>query len=208
MLGIIFAKGLAVGLAVAAPAGPMTLLCLRRTLAEGRRAGLVSGFGVAAADGLYGLLAAFGMTAVAASLAAAEDRLAFVAGAVLIWLGMAIFRARPREKAPSTGFMRHAGAFVTTFLLTLANPSTILSFVAIFAGLGLTLEGRGYGPAAALSAGVFAGSALWWVGLTAVAARLRGRLTPDRLVWVNRAAGLVIAGFGVIAILRGLGELG
>ena len=204
MLLLTFAKGLAVGLAVAAPAGPITLLCLRRTLAEGRRAGLVSGFGVAAADGLYGLLAAFGMTAVAASLAAAEDRLAFVAGAVLIWLGMAIFWARPKEAASAPGLGRLAGAFVSTFLLTLANPSTILSFVAIFAGLGLTLEGRGYSPAAALSAGVFSGSALWWVGLTAVAARLRGRLTPDRLVWVNRAAGVAIAGFGIIAILRGL----
>ena len=200
-----FARGLAVGFTVAAAVGPISLLTIRRTLAHGRIYGLVSGMGVALADATYGGIAAFGLTAITSVLVGARAVLGLVGGLFLVWLAIGTILARPAEAAETDDRPGLAGAFLSIYGLTMTNPMTILSFAGIFAGLGLA--GHGGADAALLTIGVFLGSGLWWVGLTAVVGRLRGRVTPRMLGWVNRASGAVLLAFGLAAILVALGVL-
>lgn len=192
-------SGIGLGFAIAAPVGPIGILCIRRTLSDGRLVGFVSGLGAATADALYGAVAASGV-AITATLAASTTAWLRIAGALfLCWLGITTVRAplpssnkAHRERA--TGIV---GAFGSTLLLTLSNPLTIISFAGVFAGLG---AGSGdYGVSLVL--GVFAGSALWWLVLSTVAGMLRRRLSPGVLVWVNRLAGVLILLFALLALL-------
>ena len=193
------ARGLAVGFTIAAAVGPISLLTIRRTLAHGRVYGLASGLGVALADASYGGIAAFGLTAVTAVLVGARTLLAFFGGAFLIWLGVRTIIAAPAtHEATVRERPGLPGAFLSIYGLTMTNPMTILSFAGIFAGLGLS--GGGVADAALLTVGVFLGSAAWWIGLTAIVGRLRTRVTPDVLVWINRVSGGVLLAFGTVAI--------
>jgi len=196
-------RGLAVGFTVAAAVGPISLLTIRRTLAHGRLYGLVSGLGVALADASYGGIAAFGLTAITSVLVGARVVLGVVGGAFLVWLAIRTIRARPAEAAETDDRPGLAAAFLSIYGLTMTNPMTILSFAGIFAGLGLA--GHGGTEAALLTLGVFLGSSLWWVGLTAVVGRLRDRVTPRALVWVNRVSGAVLLVFGLVAIGAAIG---
>jgi threonine/homoserine/homoserine lactone efflux protein len=197
-------RGLLIGFTVAMPVGPISVLTMRRTIAHGRLYGLVSGLGVATADASYGAVAAFGLTAVTTLLVGLRPALALVGGIVLVWLGLRTMRARPAETAaaaverPGLG-----GAFLSIYGLTMTNPTTILSFAVIFAGLGLA-SGGGL-DAAILTLGVFLGSSLWWVVLTTGVGVLRERLTGRVLGWVNDASGTVLVVFGVLAILVAFG---
>lgn len=198
-------RGMIIGLAIAAPVGPIGALCIRRTLADGRLAGFVSGLGAATADAVYGSVAAFGLTAVSSALIASQTPLRLFGGLFLCGLGLHTLRARvATEAAPARG-RGLLGAYASTFALTLANPLTILSFAAIFAGLGAASAGS-LASAATLVAGVFLGSALWWFVLSGAAALLRGRLGPEALRWVNRLSGLIILGFGAAALLTLFGS--
>jgi threonine/homoserine/homoserine lactone efflux protein len=198
------ARGLAVGFTVAAAIGPISLLTIRRTLAHGGRYGLVSGIGVALADASYGGIAAFGLTAITSILVGARVALGLIGGVFLLVLGARTFRARPAGSAPDSDDRPGlAPAFLSIYGLTMTNPMTILSFAGIFAGLGLA--GRGGSDAASLTVGVFLGSSLWWVVLTTVVGRLRSRVTPAALAWVNRLSGIVLLVFGLLAILIALG---
>lgn len=196
-------RGFVIGLSVAAPVGPMAVLCIRRTLARGRAAGMLSGFGIATADALYGAIAAFGLTSVSSLLIDLQDLVRLIGGAFLIWLGWKTLRTRAAAVSISAdrGGAHGAGAYLSTFGLTLTNPTTILSFVAIFSGIGFVSDDVGTASAAALVVGVFSGSALWWVFLICATAILRGQLTAGRLTAVNRLSGLVILTFGGIALL-------
>ena len=199
----VFVRGIAIGLAIAAPVGPIGVLCIRRTLAEGRLAGFVTGLGAATADTVYGAVAAFGLTAVSAFLVSQQDWLRLIGGAFLCYLGVRTFLARPAPQVDVAGDRSSrtlAGDYVSSFLLTITNPLTILSFAAVFAGLGL---GSGYddlGSALLLVAGVFTGSALWWLLLSGGVSLLRGRITENGLRWVNRVSGVIITLFGVVAL--------
>ncbi len=198
------ARGLVVGFTVAAAVGPISLLTIRRTILHGRGYGLMSGLGVATADASYAAIAAFGLAAVTSVLVGFQAILALIGGVVLIGLAIRTMRTRatvrPAETTDRPGL---PGAYFSIFGLTMTNPMTILSFAGIFAGLGLS--GHGGVEAALLTLGVFLGSSLWWVGLTAIVARLRSRVTPAALTWVNRLSGLVLLGFGVVAIVYALG---
>ena len=199
-----FVRGLAIGFTVAAAVGPISLLTIRRTLAHGRVYGLASGLGVALADASYGGIAAFGLTAVTAILVGARPVLALVGGAFLVWLAIrTILAPAPSHEAAVRERPGLAGAFLSIYGLTMTNPMTILSFAGIFAALGLT--GRSLGEAGLLTLGVFLGSGAWWVLLTAIVGRLRGRLTPRVLVWVNRVSGAVLLAFGLVAIAVAIG---
>jgi threonine/homoserine/homoserine lactone efflux protein len=197
----IFLRGLLIGFSIAAPVGPIGLLCIRRTLADGRAIGFVSGLGAATADAFYGAVAGFGLTVVSRALVQGQTPLRLVGGAFLCYLGVRTFLARPAQAAGVAGPRGLLGAYLSTLGLTLTNPSTILSFVAIFAGLGLGGGGSDYASAALLVVGVFIGSALWWLILSGTAGALRGRLTPAGLRWVNRLSGVILAGFGVAALV-------
>jgi threonine/homoserine/homoserine lactone efflux protein len=202
-MGLLF-KGVIIGLAIAAPIGPIGVLCIRRTLAEGRISGFVSGLGAATADAIYGSVAALGLTFVANLLVSGEMWLRLVGGSFLVFLGVRTFLARPAERTASTGKSGLPGAYASTLFLTLTNPATILSFAAIFAGLGAGSTGGDVLSDMSLVLGVFIGSALWWLVLSGVTSLFRARLSMRGLRWVNRISGTVLATFGVLA-LSGLG---
>jgi threonine/homoserine/homoserine lactone efflux protein len=208
--GDLFVRGLVIGFAIAAPVGPIGVLCVRRTLADGRLAGLLSGLGAATADALYGSVAAFGLGLVSQFLIDQQAAFRLVGGLFLCYLGLRTWRAPVAEglpgRAPDDGTAgpmtraRATGAYLSTFALTLTNPATILSFIAVFAGLGLADDG--VGPAGALLvAGVFAGSAAWWLLLSSLVGLARHRLDRNALGWINRLSGLVLLGFGLLSLL-------
>src|SRR5690349_11566457 len=190
-------KGLAVGFSIAAPVGPIGLLCIRRTLTGGWGVGLATGMGAATADMVYGLVAAAGLTAVTEALVGARQPLQFAGGALLILLGLMSLRAEAPTEGAGADSAGHTAAYATTFLLTLANPATILSFAAVMAGLGAMSAS---GQTVILVAGVFVGSALWWLALSTAVSLIRHRLAPSVLVWINRASGAAIMAFGILAL--------
>ncbi len=194
-------RGLVIGFAIAAPVGPIGVLCIRRSFAQGRMAGLVSGLGAATADAIYGFVAAFGLTFVSGILIGQQQWIRLIGGLFLCYLGIRTFMAKPAAELSSTEGTGLAGAYVSTFFLTLTNPMTILSFAAVFAGLGIGSATGNYLSAALLVLGVFLGSGLWWLLLSGGVSLLRTRLKPRALRWVNTISGVIILGFGVAAIL-------
>jgi threonine/homoserine/homoserine lactone efflux protein len=199
----LFLEGVAIGFAVAAPVGPIGVLCIRRTLAEGRASGFVSGLGAATADAAYSSVAALGLTFVTGLLVGAAAWLRLFGGVFLVFLGVRTFLSRPDVRPAAAGRGGLLGAYASTFGLTLANPSTILSFAAIFTGLAAGSMGDAL-YAMSLVLGVFCGSTLWWFVLSGATSLFRAKLSAGGLRWVNRISGVVLAGFGVIA-LSGLG---
>lgn len=201
---LLFAQGAVIGLSIAAPVGPIGALTIRRTLAQGQAIGLATGLGAATADALYGALAGFGLSSLTDALIAHAGVLRLLGGVFLLYLGAKTFLARPSASDAAPAARGLASAYGSTFLLTLANPATIFSFIGIFAGLGLAGAQAAYARAALFVAGVFAGSALWWLILSSSVARLRGRVSAQALRWVNRISGALIVGFGALA-LAGMG---
>jgi threonine/homoserine/homoserine lactone efflux protein len=195
------------GLAIAAPVGPIGLLCIRRTLAEGRLAGLLTGLGAASADAVYGSLAAFGLAFLTDLLVGGQNWLRLAGGLFLCYLGVRTFFAPPAgQEGSNPGGGGLWGAYASTFFLTLTNPLTILSFSAVFAGLGVIQAGSDYLEAGWLVVGVFSGSAAWWLLLSSGVALLRRKVTLPVLGWVNRLSGAAITGFGLAALASLLGR--
>jgi threonine/homoserine/homoserine lactone efflux protein len=198
-LGLLLKGGL-IGVSIAAPVGPIGVLCIRRTLAQGRIAGLMTGLGAASADAVYGCIAAFGLTFVSSFLISQQGWLRLIGGVFLCYLGIKTLLAKPAERAAPNGDGGLGRIYGSTFLLTMTNPMTILSFVAIFAGLGLSSGGGDYLSAILMVAGVFLGSALWWLVLSGGVGLLRNRFPASGLTWVNRISGAVLVGFGLLAL--------
>jgi threonine/homoserine/homoserine lactone efflux protein len=193
-------KGFVLGFSIAAPVGPIGLLCIRRSLADGRVVGLLTGLGAATADAVYGGIAAFGLTAVSGMLVAYRTWLGLLGGVFLCYLGVrTMVSSAPAESRDSAQTSGLASACASTFVLTLTNPMTILSFVAVFAGIGL-VSGSGSGSAAMLVAGVFAGSAAWWLLLSTGTSMLRTAIGPRVMTIVNQVSGTLIVAFGIYAI--------
>lgn len=202
----LFVRGLLFGLAIAAPVGPIGLLCIRRTITDGRLTSFISGLGAATADALYGSIAALGLQAMSLILLGLSSLLQLAGGIGLIWIGLTIMLARPDQVIAQPTITRRGlrGAYLSTFFLTLTNPATILIFTVIFAGLGLGTAGN-WLNGMTLVAGVAFGSALWWTLLSSGVALVRGWVTVPVLRVINLVSGLVIIGFGVAALLsRGL----
>ena len=196
-----FLRRLIIGFSIAAPVGPIGVLCIRRILAEGQLAGLVSGLGAATADAIYGAMAGFGLTFIASFLVSQQVWLRLIGGLFLGYLGLKTMLAKPATQPASATGQGLAGAYTSTFFLTLTNPLTIISFAAIFSALGLATGGGNYLSAGVLVLGVFMGSALWWLILSGGVGLFRTRFNLRGLVWVNRISGLIITGFGLLAIL-------
>ncbi|MDT9179221.1 MAG: LysE family transporter [Limnospira sp. PMC 1291.21] len=191
------AKGLVIGFSIAAPVGPIGILCIRRSLTQGKIVGLLSGLGAATADAIYGFMAGFGLTAISSLLLGQQTLLRILGGLFLCYLGLKIFRDKPANE--SAQINHKLGAYASTFLLTLTNPMTILGFIGIFSGLGLG-ETNNYFDATLLVLGVFLGSALWWLLLVGFIELFRDRLNSTIFQWVNRVSGLIIISFGILAI--------
>lgn len=197
-------RGFILGFTIAAAVGPISLLVIRRTIAQGRLYGLVSGFGVATADATYGAIAAFGLAAITDVLVNARVALGLAGGVFLLGLAWQTIRSSPTEAATPapTGRRGYAGAYLSILALTMANPMTILSFGALFAGLGVTTGATG--GAASVVVGVLLGSATLWVVLTTVVGRLRGRMTSSWIQRINIGSGVLIGAFALVAIASAL----
>lgn len=203
---VLWFKGMMIGFAIAAPVGPIGLLCIQRTLSRGRCSGVLSGLGAASADALYGGIAGFGLTALAGALLAWRTELQIVGGLFLLYLGWRTGQTPPAVEPASASPSRAGlvGDYLSTLALTATNPVTILAFLGIFAGLGLAAEGRNLWAAGQLVLGVFSGSLLWWLLLAGGVGLLRGRLTPGALRGMNRISGGLIAAFGGWALFSAL----
>ena len=196
----IFLKGILIGFAMAVPVGPIGIMCIRKTLTDGRLRGLMIGLGAATADLLYGCVAAFGLTVISNAIATERTWIRLVGGAFLLFLGVRTFRAHPADpKVPvnSSGMLR---SYLYTVFLTLTNPTTIFAFIAVFAALGLGNELSIF-SASTLVVGVFIGSCLWFLFLSSGVIFFRKKLDIVGLRWVNRIAGVLIIISGVVAIV-------
>lgn len=204
MLLAFFLKGVVVGIVIGVPVGPVGILCLRRTIFEGRLAGLASGFGAASGDALFGAIAGFGLTAVSNLLLGYQDWLRFAGGCFLLYTGGRALLRGPREKLAeprnSEGVLRN---YASTFVLTVANPITILALLGIFASLGLTGHQATLSRAGLLVFGVWTGSLSWWLGLSLGAGAFRASFDARLLAWINRGSGgvLILSGAGLLALL-------
>ncbi|PYB71360.1 LysE family translocator [Rhizobium wuzhouense] len=196
---LLFAKGLVLGMAIAAPLGPIGALCINRTLERGFWAGVAGGLGTALADGVYAALAAAGFTALSGVLAAIEWPLQVVGGLFLLYLGLQGLKPRADVSAASVGSKGLVATTAATFLLTIANPATILSFAAIFAGLGLA-AGEGGWAAVMLVVGVFLGSLAWWFFLSGAVSLMRKRLPQRFTLMVAQVSAVILIVFGVLAL--------
>lgn len=190
-------KGIILGFCIAAPVGPIGLLCIRKTLQYGRLSGLFSGLGAAFADTLFGIISAFGLTLVSDYLVAGRFWFHLIGGLFLLFLGGKTFLTPPSVTAKKITHKTLAGDFLSTMVLTLANPLTILSFVAAFAGIGLSEQ---VGSAPILVVGVFIGSSAWWLILSSGVTLFRKKITQEIMACINRVAGILILIFGLIAI--------
>jgi threonine/homoserine/homoserine lactone efflux protein len=194
-------KGLAIGFSIAAPVGPIGVLCIRRSLRDGAAAGLATGLGAATADAAYGAVAGFGLTAVSGFLVGGRHWIGLLGGAFLCYLGVRTLMSRPAAEPAQAQGASLAAAYASTLFLTLANPATILSFVVIFAAFGLGAR-VDYGAASSLVLGVFLGSALWWLLLSGGVGMVRSRVNAAWMLAVNRVSGAVLLAFGAYALLR------
>ena len=196
-----FIKGLIFGFSIAAPVGPIGILCLRRSLTRGWTAGLLTGMGAATADALYGCVAGFGLAGITGIVVGQRAWIQLLGGLFLCWLGLRIFLSgtdeRPATEVPGSAAM----GYLSALFLTLTNPMTILSFAAVFAGMGLGSIGAGPVAAGWLVAGVFSGSMAWWIILSSASSLFSARMNAKAMRWINRFSGAVLTGFGVAAVI-------
>jgi threonine/homoserine/homoserine lactone efflux protein len=193
-------KGIIIGFALALPIGPIGILCIRKTAAEGHLSGMVIGFGAATADAVYGFIAAFGLTVISDALVTRQVWFRLIGGAFLCYLGIKTLMAKPAENSQGSNEKGLLGSYVSTFLLTLTNPLSIIAFIGVFAGFGLRNADLSLGSAASLIAGVFLGSSLWFFLLSYGITLFREKINATGLGWVNRISGFLIIVFGLIAI--------
>jgi threonine/homoserine/homoserine lactone efflux protein len=200
---ILFIKGAIAGFIIAAPVGPVGILCVQRTLGRSIIAGLIAGSGAAVADAIFGGVAAFGLTFIAEFLQRHDQILRFCGGVLLIGLGLHGFFQHPNPELAPAGFRGPAGDAVSTFVLTITNPITILTFSPAFLAVGAVVAPDDRAGAGILILGVFAGSCLWWLVLCALTELLRRRLSKGRLRVIYRSSAIMILFFGAVVLVSG-----
>jgi threonine/homoserine/homoserine lactone efflux protein len=201
-----FGRAVVLGVAVAAPVGAISMLCMQRTLARGRAAGYATGLGIATADGLYAAVAAFGLTAISDFLVGAGLWVRLVGGVALLIIGVRTVLGAGSASAADAEEGPLVAEYTSAVALTLANPQTIVTFAALFAGAGVAAQGS-WGMAVATTAGVVAGSALWWAVLVTLVALGRHMLTRAAVTWVSRVAGAAVVGFALWLLTGSAGAL-
>jgi threonine/homoserine/homoserine lactone efflux protein len=198
----LFLRGIAAGFAISAPVGPVNVLCVSRTIAKGWWAGIISGFGAAAADTFYGSIAGFSISIVIGFLIREQSKLRLFGGVLLVLLGFWYYFKRPESLSKQGADRADHSDFVTTFLLNLTNPTTVLSFLAVLAVLGLS-EHRPAWLTLIMVGGIFTGSMGWWLILTGITNHFRERFNDRAMLWMNRIGGIAIGAFGVVMFLLG-----
>lgn len=204
---LLILSGLAIGIIVAAPIGPVNLICIRRTLAFGPLNGFLSGLGAALGDSVFGIVTAFGLTAIAQLIKGFYVPLQIIGGLLLIGFGIHTFFATPKKReldqvrGSDKGASTLVGAIVSTFALTITNPATLLGFTALFAGLGSLIgEKPRFAEAAILVAGVAGGSIAWWFTITTIVGLFHKNIDDRAMKWINHAMGAAITLFGLAVI--------
>ena len=193
----LFFKGVIIGVTIAAPVGPIGILCIKRTLEHGKWIGFVSGLGAATADGIYGIIAGLGLTVIIHFLTGISMWLQLIGGVFLLYLGVQMLRAKPsHEAAKASRGKTPLKAYLSTLFLTITNPVTILSFLAIFAGLGITTTEY---SGVILAMGVFIGSAIWWLLLSTGIASLSRFIGKKLFQGIHYASGIVLITFALAA---------
>lgn len=202
-----FLKGLVIGFSIAIAIGPIGILCIQRTISRGFKMGILTGLGAATADGFYGIVAGTGIAAVSSFLISYQPFVCGIGSLFLFWLAFNTFRTVPvvvgaQQEENGTNI----GSFISSFLLTLSNPMTILMFTAIFAGLGLMGSVNGYQAASSLVLGVFLGSVVWWLILAGVVSRIRERLSDTMIKRINQISGVLLFIFASYALVKALAQ--
>lgn len=198
---MLFLKGILIGLLIAIPVGPVGILCVHRVIAKGKLAGFFSGLGAAFADGLYGAVAAFGLTLISDFLIGQNLWIRMLGGIFIVFIGVRMYFAKPvtnvEDDVPNT----LGRDFLSTFIITITNPLTIMGFLAIFAGLNLINPHRGFMDASILVAGVVTGSGIWWIALVLIFGFIRSKFELSCLGTVNKIVGILIALLGILALV-------
>lgn len=192
-------KGFFIGLSIAAPVGPIGVFCINRTLSGGFAVGLISGFGAALADAIYGCVAGFGLVSVSRFLMNYQNPIQLVGGAFLIYLGLKTFLTSKSPRALADRANSLWQDFSSSFFLTLTNPATIISFIAIYSSLGIVDHDSNYLEAMIIVMGVFSGSLFWWFFLSAAISKIKHKLSQNLLIWINRLSGSILISFGLWA---------
>jgi threonine/homoserine/homoserine lactone efflux protein len=192
--------GIVIGFSIAAPIGPVGILCIKRTLTEGRMVGFASGLGAATADLLYACIAGFGLTIISDILLGYQIWLHVIGGVFLICLGLWTLFSQPSGQPVSGNGDGMIRAYSSTFFLTLTNPVTIILFAGFMAGFGAGSAGNDYLSTSMVVIGVFIGSMLWWAILAIGVSTVQNKVNSNVLRWVNRISGMIIAGFGIAAL--------
>ena len=198
-------RGLVAGFIIAAPVGPVNVLCIQRTLEKGWKTGIVAGLGAALGDSLYGGIAGFSISVIIQFLIDEEFWFRLIGGILLVGIGVAYYFKPPLSIEASKNEASANSDFVSAFFLTIANPTTVLSFLTVLATLGLGRH-RPLWQTSLLVAGIFCGSMTWWIILANIANLLRSKFTDRTMGWMNRLAGIAIGGFGLVNVVLSRGR--
>jgi threonine/homoserine/homoserine lactone efflux protein len=193
----LFIQGMIIGLTLAVPVGPISLVCIHRTVANGRLHGIVSGLGVATADSFYAAVAFLGLTAVSGLIIGHQSLFRLIAGIVLIFIGIRVFRSIPAAVSPGDGREPYLGDYLSLLAIAIVNPLTIIFFITILPGFGVVAQGTTLIAAVPFVTGVFLGSAAWWFSLCGTLGAVRSRMSTENLRQINRISGILITCFGV-----------
>ncbi|MGE0630224.1 MAG: LysE family translocator [Hyphomicrobiaceae bacterium] len=203
---LIIPVGIAVGVLVAAPVGPVNIVCIQRAIERGAVAGIAAGLGAVVGDGLIALMAAMGVGAISGAVQRYRDLIQIVGGLALIAFGLKLCFTAPRLEPFSERSREWSGIFdylwdvPKTFILTVTNPGAVLGLIAIFGGISSFVEVSSSFDALLMVASIMAGSLLWWVTLATMIGRIRHRVTQERLRMINIAAGALLIVFGGLLV--------
>ena len=200
-----FIQGIVIGLTLAVPVGPISLLCIQRTIAGGRLYGIISGLGVATADSFYAAITVLGLTVISGLIIAEQSLFRFLAGIILILIGIRVFMSVPEDVSAKSEHETYLNHYLSMVAIAIANPLTLVFFMVILPGFGVVIHGTAFLPAAEFVAGVFFGSMVWWVILCGSVGSVRSHISVKNLGLINRVSGLLISCFGAgMLILLGL----
>jgi threonine/homoserine/homoserine lactone efflux protein len=199
----VFIQGVIIGLTLAVPVGPLSLLCIQRSVNDGRFHGIASGIGIATADSFYAAVVFLGLTLISGMILAQQSLFRFIAGIVLLVIGVKVFLSAPPETNARPEHESYIRDYLTTVAIGIANPLTLLFFIAILPAFGVVFQGASQVLAAEFVAGVFCGSTLWWIILCGLIGSFRSRLSIENLRQINKISGIMIVciGVGMLALL-------
>ena len=208
---VFFIQGIVIGLTLAVPIGPISLLCIQRTIADGRLHGVISGLGVSTADSFYAAITVLGLTVISSLIVAYQYLFRSLAGIILILIGIRVFMLVPAGVSEKSEHETYFKDYLSMVVIAIANPMTLIFFLVILPGFGVIIQESAFLPAAGFVAGVFFGSAVWWMILCGSVGSVRSRISVKNLGLINRISGVLISCFGagmLILLIVTTGQVG